>query len=90
LEPYAERSEDPHCTEPADAPTVAEVEAILETNLLPHSDQIRTKAEITEFLEGRLEPSVFIAHAIERQCARDDWRESMTQRHEIKLTIDEP
>ena len=46
---------------------VAEVETILETHLLPASDRMRTKAEIVEYLEGRLEPGVFIAHAIDRE-----------------------
>jgi hypothetical protein len=90
LTPFAERSEDRDCSEPADGETVAEVEAILETNLLPPTDRLRTKAEIAEFLEGRLEASVFIAHAVERQCAREGRCERLAERHEIKLTIDEP
>ncbi len=90
LAPYAECSEDRDCAESADGEMVAEVEAILETNLLPHADRIRTKAEIAEFLEGRLEASVFIGHAIDRQCARDDRSETLTERHEITLTIGEP
>lgn len=87
LERFAERSEDRD--EPADGESVAEVEAILETNLLPHADRLRTKAEIVEFLSGRLEPSAFIANAIERQCEREGHVVRRTQRHEIKLTIDE-
>lgn len=90
LTPYAERIEDREGSEPADGETVAEVEAILETNLLPLGDRIRTKAEIAEFLEGRLETSAFIARAIERHCARDDQGERLVERHEIKLTINEP
>ena len=90
LTPYAERVEDRDGSETADGEAVAEVEAILETSLLPHSDRIRTKAEIGEFLEGRLEPSAFVARAIERHCARDDRHEQLAERHEIKLTIEEP
>jgi len=90
LDRYAERSDDRDGTDPSDARTVAEVEGILETNLLPHASRIRTKAEIAEFLAGRLEPSVFIAHVLERHCARDGGREQLTEQHEIKLTIDEP
>jgi hypothetical protein len=85
LEPYAERSEDR-----ADGDTVAEVEAILETNLLPHTERLRTKMEIVEFLEGRLEPSLFITRAIERQCSREDYREHLAERHELKLTMGGP
>ena len=90
LTPYAESVEDRQGSEAPDGETVAEVEAILETSLLPHSDRIRTKAEIAEFLEGRLEPSAFIARAIERHCARGDQGERLVERHEIKLTINEP
>lgn len=87
LERFAERSEDRD--QPADGESVAEVEAILETNLLPHADRLRTKAEIVEFLSGRMEPSAFIANAIERQCEREGHVVRHTQRHEIRLTIDE-
>jgi hypothetical protein len=90
LAPYAERCEDRVDGECVEGEAVAEVEAILETDLLPIADRLRTKVEIAEFLEGRLEPSVFIAHAVERQCWRDCRRERMAERHEIKLTIDEP
>jgi hypothetical protein len=88
LERYAERSDDP--ADPADDETVAEVEAIVETKLLPPTDRLRTKAEIVEFLEGRLEPSVFIARAIKRQCSREGCREHLAERHELKLTMGGP
>lgn len=84
LERYAERNEDR--ADHADHETVAEVEEILETELLPPADRLRTKAEVVEFLEGRLEPSALIARNIERQCSR----ESLVERHELKLTIGEP
>ncbi len=88
LERYAERSDDP--TDSADGETVAEVEAILETNLLPPADRLRTKAEIVEFVEGRLKPGVLIAHAVERQRSRDGHCEQQVERHELRLTIGEP
>jgi len=88
LERYAERSEDR--ADPVDGETVAEVEAILETNLLPHTDRLRTRMEVVEFLEGRLEPSVFIAHAVERQCSREGVREHVAERRELKLTMGGP
>jgi hypothetical protein len=88
LEPFSERNEDGNFS--ADGETVAEVEAILETNLLSHADRLRTKTEVVEFLEGRLEPSVFIARAIERQCSREDYREHLAERHELKLTMGGP
>ncbi len=84
LERYAERSQDR--ADPADHETVAEVEEILKTELLPPADRLRTKAEVVEFLEGRLKPSALIARNIERQCSR----ERLVERHELKLTIGEP
>jgi hypothetical protein len=88
LERYAERSEDR--ADPVDGETVTEVEAILETNLLPPTERLRTKVEIVEFLEGRLEPSVFISRAIERQCSREGDREHLAERQELKLTMGGP
>ena len=88
LERYEVRSEDR--ADPVDDETVAEVEAILETNLLSHADRLRTKTEIVEFLEGRLEPSVFITRAIERQCSREGCHEHLAERHEVNLTIGGP
>jgi len=89
LAPYAERSERSDGSDPADERSVAEVEEILETNLLSLSDRLRAKAEIVKFLEGRLEASAFIAQAIDRQCARESRRETQAERHEMRLTIDE-
>jgi len=88
LERYAERSEDR--ADPADGDTIAEVEAILETDLLSHTERLRTKLEVVEFLKGRLEPSVFIARAIERQCSREGHGEDLAERHELKLTMGGP
>lgn len=88
LEPYAELSE--QCADPADDETVAEVETILEAEHLSPADRMRTRAEVVGFLEGRIKPSVLIGRAIERQCAREVFREAMIERHEMKLTIGEP
>lgn len=76
--------------DPVDGESATEVEAIFETNLLSAADQLRAKFEIREFLEGRLEPGVLVAHAIERQGSRESHREHVVQRHELKLTIGEP
>lgn len=90
LTPYAEPRED-RAGEPADDQAVAKVEEILETGLLPPSERLRARAEIVEFLEGRLEASVFITHVIERQCARECRREvrAQTQRREMRLTTND-
>lgn len=88
LERYAERSED--SADPTDGETVAEVEEILEAKLLPHADRLRTKSEVVEFLEGRLEPSALIARNIERQGTRDGYCERQVERRELKLTVGGP
>ncbi len=89
LAPYAEPIAEQDGREPATEREVAEVEAIIENHLLPPSDRLRSKADIVEFLEGRLEAGVFITHAIDRLCAREGQRQGHTQRHELKLTINE-
>jgi hypothetical protein len=86
LERYAERSE--FHPDPADDETVAAVEAILETKSLPYADQLRTKAEVVEFLEGRLEANSLIERNIQRQCARESRREVIAERP--VFTIGEP
>ncbi|MGC4073977.1 MAG: hypothetical protein QM760_15995 [Nibricoccus sp.] len=83
LEPYAERSEETE--NPADGETVSCVEAILESRQLAPVDRFRTKAEIVEFLEGRLDPSEMISRHIERQCAR----EGVTEKRDLKLVVSE-
>lgn len=89
LIPYSERAERRSGDEAADDREVTEVEALLETHLLPASDRLRSKAEIVEYLEGRLEPGVFIARTIDRLCAREGQSQVQNQRHAIRLTIDE-
>jgi hypothetical protein len=89
LAPYTERIEERDGRDPLDEREVAEVEAVLETHLLPPSDRLRMKADVVEFLEGRLEAGVFIARAIDRLCAREVQRQGHAQRHELKLTINE-
>ena len=91
LAPYADRQED-NQNDPwsEDPDLVANVEAILETERLPASAKLRTKVEIAEFLEGRLEANELIENVIERQCAREERRMEWAERHEQKFAIDEP
>lgn len=90
LEPYAEWSENPEHAESIDKRTLSEVETILETNLLQYADRLRTRVEVAEFLEGRLEPNDFISRVVRRQVFRQVSSERMTQGHQMKLTIGEP
>ena len=89
LEPYVGRNEDHDGSEPVVGEAASEVEAIVETDLLSPAGRLRTRAEIAEFLEGRLEPSAF-PRIIGRHRARDCRRETLAECHEIKLTIGEP
>jgi hypothetical protein len=82
LAPYADRDDTK-----ADSEAVAEVEGILETSGLPVVDRMRAKAEIIDFLEGRLEPGEFIEHAIDRQRLGEVCAEREVQRAEMRLTI---
>jgi hypothetical protein len=90
LEPYAGRNEDHDGPEPVSGEAASEVEAIVETDLLSPAGRLRTRAEIAEFLGGRLEANAFIPRIISRHRARECHRETLAERHEIKLTIDEP
>ena len=87
--PYAARRADRDEVKPVDGEAIAELEAIVETELLPFADQLRTKTDILAFLEGRLEADEFVAGAIHRHRARNCQRETVAERHEMKLTIDE-
>jgi hypothetical protein len=85
LAPYDERDEGSDRDE-----TTAALESILESELLPLADRLRTKAEIGAFLDGELEAGDLIARTIARQCAREGPSEAQHMRHELRLTIDEP
>jgi hypothetical protein len=84
LAPYADRDGDLK----SDPQAVAQIEEILETSELPVADRMRAKAEIVDFLEGRLEAGEFIEHAIDRQRLREVCAERQTHRSEMRLTID--
>ncbi|HVZ65044.1 MAG TPA: hypothetical protein VG936_10770 [Lacunisphaera sp.] len=84
LAPYSDR-EDSRAE--ADPEAVAEVEEILETSELPVADRMRAKAEIVEFLAGRLEANEFIEHAIDRQRLREVCVERQERRPEMRLTV---
>lgn len=76
--------------DPAQREKVTELAGILELDRLPVADRLRAKAEIMEFLEGRLGPSEFIAHAVERQYSPDTYRANLSWRNELRFTVGEP
>jgi hypothetical protein len=75
LTPIANRNEVEGALEEADPDLIEEIETFVEADQLLPSARIRTRADIVEFLEGRLSPSEFIAAAIERQGPRPQNRE---------------
>jgi hypothetical protein len=88
VEPYAETAA--VSDDPAHWEKVTELAGILELDRLPVADRLRAKAEIMEFLEGRLGPSEFIAHAVERQYSPDTYRANLSWKNELRFTVGEP
>jgi len=64
---------------------VKEIEGVVGAGDLPPSLRIRTKAEIVDFLAGRLTPSEFITNAIQRQRWREEVRELRFERMVIGM-----
>jgi hypothetical protein len=89
LLPLVERMESRDFGEPS-ADDIAEVERIVEAGVLPAADRLRIKAEIVEFLEGRLEAGAFVTHVIDRHFCREDRCETVAERHGHRITIEEP
>jgi hypothetical protein len=69
---------------------IAEVERRLELPSLSAVARLRARAEIVDFLDGRLAAGDFIAHVVDWQGASKDERETVTERRGIRLLMDEP
>jgi hypothetical protein len=80
LTPIANRNEVEGTLEDADPDLIEEIETFVEADKLLPSARLRTRADIVEFLEGRLSPSEFISAAIERQGPRPQNRERVAER----------
>lgn len=59
---------------------VQEVEAMLDAGELDPAAQLKTKAEIVEFLAGEMEPSRLVAAVVERRSQCETAHESLTRR----------
>ena len=79
LTPIANRDEIAGSLEDADPELVEEIETFMEVDQLSPSARLRTRADIVEFLGGRLSPSDFISAAIQRQGPRPQNRELVTE-----------
>ncbi len=79
LTPIANRSEIAGGLDEADPELVEEIETFMEADRLSPSARLRTRADIVEFLGGRLSPSDFISAAIERHGPRPQNRELVAE-----------
>jgi len=87
LTPIANRVGTEGPIEDANPELVEEIVAALEADNLTPSAQLRTRADIVEFLEGRLTPSDFISAAIERQSRRPEEREFIAELLNEKISV---
>ncbi len=88
LGPYADSGEHERSIQD-NAAMIAEVEAILETDQLPHSGRLRSRLDVIDFLDGRMEANELISRTLARQFTRDMHREGFAEHHELRLTVEE-
>ncbi len=88
LGPYAERGERERSIQD-NVDTIVEVEGILEADQLPHSGRLRTRLDVIDFLDGRMEANDLISRTLARQFTRDMHHEEVVEHHELRLTVEE-
>jgi hypothetical protein len=69
---------------------IAEVERRLELPSLSPAARLRARAEIVDFLDGRLAAGDFIARVADWRGAGQAEREAIAERRGIRLLMDEP
>lgn len=89
LAAFIERVEREEFGESIDPTLIEEIEKIVEADELAPAARLSAKADIVELLEGRLDPSEFIAVAIERQYRREVERESIEERPAQRVAIEQ-
>ena len=87
LTPLADRIGAEGFIEDANPELVEEIAVALEADNLAPSAQLRARADIVEFLEGRLSPSDFISAAIERQGHRPQERELVAELMNERISV---
>ncbi|HVU15504.1 MAG TPA: hypothetical protein VHD32_01155 [Candidatus Didemnitutus sp.] len=87
LTPILNRAEADGFADDADPELVAEIETLIEVDRLNPSARLRTRADIVEVLEGRLEPGEFITSTIERKGRRLQHREFVAEVLEERMTV---
>ncbi len=69
---------------------IAEVEKRLELPSLSPAARLRARAEIVDFLDGRLQAGDFIAHVMDWHSVGQSERETVAERRDIRILMDEP
>jgi hypothetical protein len=68
---------------------VEQIEKIVEADELTPAARLHAKADIVEFLEGRLDPGDFINAAVVRHYHRELETESIEQQPRERIAMDE-
>ena len=89
LTPLVERVGRPDFDDSVEASVVQEVEAMLDAGELDPAAQLKTRAEIMEFLAGEIEPSRLAAAVVERRSQRETVSEALKQRPDDRRMIQE-
>lgn len=89
LTPLVERVGRPDFDDSLEASVVQEVEAMLDAGELDPAAQLKTRAEIMEFLAGEIEPSRLAAAVVERRSQRETAAEAIKQRPDEMRMIQE-
>lgn len=83
LAPFEKANQSP--VDPANDERVKRVESLLLTSRLSAPDRLRTRADIVDFLHGRLSSQDFILQSIHRQYRRETERMSVNLHHRLSL-----
>ncbi len=87
LTPLVERVGRSDFDDSLEASVVQEVEAMLDAGELDPAAQLKTRAEIMEFLSGEIEPSRLAAAVVERRSQRETVAETLKVRPDERRMI---
>lgn len=83
LAPFEKPHQSP--VDPANEDRLKRVEALLLSSRLSAADRLRTRADIVDFLHGRLSSRDFILQSIHRQYRRETERMSVNLHHRLSM-----
>lgn len=90
LIPFSEEASEEESIRSVEPALLEEIEMVVGAEDLTPADRIRARTDIVAFLEGRLEPSEFIAAAVERHGRREVEQEQISQQYRERILIDHP